>query len=89
MKYYQEEVSKHFGYLVLDLHPSTPISKRIVRNFEPSLVAKTNKTQTEQLVEMRTIAKNPYAHEMLKAKNELNELANDPTESFLNILIIL
>ena len=84
MKYYREQTSKPFGFAVLDLHPSTPINKRIVRNFEPKLVAEPIKTKStaEQLFDLNLKINNPIADELLKAKKKYEEVLNDPEKSF-------
>ena len=72
-----------FGFAVLDLHPSTPINKRIVRNFEPKLVAEPIKTKStaEQLFDLNLKINNPIADELLKAKKKYEDVLNDPEKT--------
>ena len=86
MKYYHEQTSKLFGFVVLDLHPSTPINERIVRNFGPKIVArpiesKKTKTNAEQLFDLRQQIMNPYAKLFLEAKKKYEDVMNDPTKT--------
>ena len=80
MKHYREQTSKPFGFAILDLHPSTPSDKRIVRNFEPKIVAQPIKTKSksEQLKDLQFQINNPIGNELLEAQKKYLEMEKDP-----------
>ena len=87
MKHYREQTSKPFGFVVLDLHPSTPTDKRIVRNFEPKLVAQplATKSATERLHDLQFKINYPIGNELQKAEKIYLEKQNDPDTNPLEL----
>ena len=77
MSFYRQETNKSYGFVVLDLHPSTPSNKRIVKNYDRLYHAAAGKsTETKsraaQLRDLRLQAReNPYARPLLEAKENI------------------
>ena len=86
MSFYRKETNKSYGFVVLDLHPSTPINKRIVKNYDRVFHAAAGKsTETKsraaQLIDLRLQTReNPYARPLLEAKEKYMNMMSDPTK---------
>ena len=74
MSFYRPETNKSYRFVVLDLHPSTPTSKRPVKNYDQvyhATAGKSTETKSKaaQLVDLRLQMRgNPYARPLLDAK---------------------
>ena len=65
LKFYHEQTSKPFGYVILDLHPNTSIKNRIVGQTATALEVK---PAYEEMKDLRMAIKQPYVTPLLKTK---------------------
>ena len=98
LEHYEEATGQLYGHVILDLHPSTPDENRIVH--EPSDEKKTTENNFQDLMKQHYSLLNPYADPLLKAKQKMDNILEDPniddgnrqvmhgeaTDEYLNLL---
>ena len=90
LEHYEEATSQPYGHVIVDLHPSTSDEKRIVHEsrYESSSRLSSEKSNDEKkstesnvqdLMEQHYSLLNPYADSLLKAKQKMDNILEDPT----------
>ena len=91
LKYYDEETSKPYEHVILDFHPSTQSSDRIVKAHHPPTDSTTADQPTTSagivgmdsrglaLLEQQFNIMNPYGAKLMKLKERMAALLKDPS----------
>jgi hypothetical protein len=68
LQHFEEETSKEYGHVIIDLHPSTPDDQRIV-----STSTQTHEMPSPSFADQYFKMSNPYAQPLMDAQKKLNE----------------
>ena len=82
LQYFEEQTSKPYGHVILDFHPSTPTSQRIVKDYDPSaLLENAGVASASSLAQQHYNLLNPYAQQLVKSQRDMENAVNDPLKS--------